>query len=241
MWQIPGNGLDDDGNGYVDDVYGYDFYNRDADPMDDHDHGTLCRHDRRGGHSGLGVAGGLLERIMAPSPKNDEGYTDDAISCIEYAAMMGARVLSNSWGGGPYEQALKDAIDAAGAADVDVVAAAAGNDEGNDNDSNPAYPALLKSDNLISVLSVDDAGAMSWFSNFGLESVDLGAPGSDILRHQAEWRLPGHERHLDGYAPCDGACALLLSASADSLISRLRMRCWRRIPVCLGCVSPAGE
>ncbi len=221
MWrntgEIPGNGLDDDGNGYVDDVYGYDFYNRDADPMDDHDHGTHCAGTIGGvGDNGVGVAGVCWNvKIMALKfiSKNDEGYTDDAISCIEYAVMMGARVLSNSWGGGPYEQALKDAIDAAGAADV-LFVAAAGNDYGNDNDSNPAYPASYESDNLIAVLSVDDAGAVSYFSNFGLESVDLGAPGSDIL----SCKRNGGYQYMSGTSMAtphvSGACALLLSLNS---------------------------
>lgn len=188
MWtnpgEVPGNGIDDDGNGYVDDVHGYDVVNGDGDPMDDNDHGTHCAGTIGGvGNNGLGVAGVCWNvKIMALKflSASGSGNTAHAIGCIEYAVQMGAKVLNNSWGGGPYEQALKDAIDAAGAADV-LFVAAAGNDYGNDNDMNPSYPASYESDNIISVMSVDAFGAMSSFSNFGEQSVDLAAPGSAIL------------------------------------------------------------
>ena len=229
MWvnpgEIPGNGIDDDGNGYVDDIHGYDFCNGDADPMDDHDHGTHCAGTiGAAGDNGLGVAGVCWNvKIMALKfiSAADEGYTDDAISCIEYAVQMGARVLSNSWGGSGYEQALKDAIDAAGAANA-LFIAAAGNDYGNDNDVNPVYPASYESDHVISVMSVTSSGTMSSFSNYGLESVDLAAPGTAIL----SCKRGGGYQLMNGTSMAvphvSGACALLLARNNGLSCSQVK-------------------
>src|SRR6266568_3634701 len=153
--EIPGNGIDDDGNGYVDDVYGYDFYNRDADPSDDHGHGThVAGTIGAAGDNGIGVAGvNWNVRLMSVKfiGADGFGFTSDAIDAVVYATDMGARVMNNSWGGGEYSQALADAISAANAAGVLFVA------------------ATDASDNLAS------------FSNYGPGSVHLGAPGVSIF------------------------------------------------------------
>ncbi len=217
MWtnpgEIPGNGLDDDGNGFVDDVHGYDFVNNDGDPMDDHHHGTHCAGTVGAeGNNDEGVVGVCWNvRIMALKFLDATGYgsTADAISCIEYAKQMGAKVTSNSWSGDPYDQALKDAIDAAGTLGITFVAAA-GNDS-QDNDSTPAYPSSFVSDNIIAVVSSDRNDARSSFSNYGAISTDLAAPGSSIYSC-----VPGGSyQYLSGTSMAAphvaGACALLLS------------------------------
>ncbi|MFM6268173.1 MAG: S8 family serine peptidase, partial [Dolichospermum sp.] len=98
---------------------------------------------------------------------------------INYATAKGVNITHNSWGGGGYSQALYNAINAAGQAGA-LFIAAAGNDYGNDNDTNPKYPASYNLANIISVASTTRTDALSSFSNIGLTSVDLGAPGSDI-------------------------------------------------------------
>jgi len=207
-------GVDDDGNGYIDDIYGYDFYNRDGNPMDDHGHGTHCSGTIGAvGNNGQGVAGVCWNaKIMAIKflSSGGYGYDSDAIDSIEYAVQMGAKVASNSWGGGGYNQSLKDTINAAGAAGM-LFVAAAGNDYGSNNDIYPAYPASYDCANIISVLSTDHYDALSSFSNYGPISVDLGAPGSSVYSC-----LPGGQyTYKSGTSMAtphvSGACALVWS------------------------------
>ena len=200
MWvnpgEIAGNGLDDDGNGYVDDVHGYDFAYNDSDPFDGDGHGThVAGTIAADGNNGQGVVGVNWEAdLMALKFLNDSGSgsTMDAILAVEYATMMGAQVTNNSWGGGGFSQGLYDAIAAAGAADS-LFMAAAGNNGGN-NDAFPHYPSNYDLDNIISVASTTHTDSRSSFSNYGATSVDLGAPGSDIY---STW--PG-----GGYNSIDG-------------------------------------
>jgi len=187
MWvnsgETPDNGIDDDGNGYVDDVYGYDFYNDDGDPDDDHGHGTHCSGTIGAvGNDGVGIAGvNWNVRIMAIKflSAGGGGWLSDAIKSVDYAAMMGAKISNNSWGSYGFSQSLKDAFEAAGLAGH-LACCAAGN-ELNDNDGQSSlYPASFDLANIISVAATDHDDALAWFSNYGLESVDLGAPGLNI-------------------------------------------------------------
>lgn len=177
-------GIDDDGNGYVDDIYGYDFANNDGDPMDDHYHGTHVSGTIGGvGNNGIGVVGVCWNvRIMGLKflAADGNGSTAAAISAIQYATLMGARVLNNSWGGFGYSQALYDAISASRTAGV-LFVAAAGN-YGMDNDGAlPAYPASYDLDNIVSVLATSNIDQRPSFSHWGKTSVDIGAPGVDIF------------------------------------------------------------
>jgi subtilisin family serine protease/fibronectin type 3 domain-containing protein/methionine-rich copper-binding protein CopC len=186
--EVPGDGLDNDGNGYVDDVHGYDFINGDGDPMDDHNHGThVAGTIGAVGDNGIGVAGvNWKVQIMALKflGADGSGTTADAIEALEYAVANGATISNASWGGDPYSQALYDAI--ASARDADhVFVTAAGNGNifgiGQNNDSKPFYPASYNLDNIIAVAAIDQNDNRAMFSNYGATSVDLGAPGVSIL------------------------------------------------------------
>ncbi|RKY03753.1 MAG: hypothetical protein DRP56_10840, partial [Planctomycetota bacterium] len=174
--------VDDDNNGYIDDIYGYDFLNNDGDPMDDNSHGTHCSGTIGGvGDNGQGVAGVCWTvKIMALKflAASGSGSTSDAISCVQYATQMNATLTSNSWGGGGYSLALRDVIEASGSSGQLFIAAAGNNSF--DNDIWPHYPSSYDLDNVISVMSTDDSDVRSSFSNWGLTSVDLAAPGSSI-------------------------------------------------------------
>jgi subtilisin family serine protease len=172
-------GVDDDGNGFVDDVYGYDFVNKDGDPMDDHNHGTHCSGILGAKHNNKGIAGvNSNVRIMAVKflSSRGSGTLADAIESIKYATDNGAHILSNSWGGGGYSEAMKEAIEYSKSKGVLFVAAA-----GNSNSRDPHYPSGYNVDNVISVASSDERDFKSSFSNYGLPHVDIAAPGSNIL------------------------------------------------------------
>jgi thermitase len=175
-------GVDDDGNGFVDDIYGYDFANKDGDPLDGHGHGTHCAGIIGASHNNIGIAGVMANvKIVAVKFLSDagSGETIDAISAIDYAIKRKVQVMSNSWGGGEKEQSLLDAITAANDAGI-IFVAAAGNESSN-NDSVASYPANYDVPNVISVGAFTNSGARSSFSNYGLKSVHVSAPGSNIL------------------------------------------------------------
>jgi subtilisin family serine protease len=186
--EIAGNGRDDDGNGVIDDVYGYNAITHSGDPSDDHGHGSHCSGTIGGvGQNGVGVAG-VNWRVKLMGLKflgaDGSGTTDAAIDAINYAVTMrqrgvNIRVLSNSWGGGGASQALGEAIRAANDAGI-VFVAAAGN-AASDNDLVPSFPSSYDLPNVVSVAAVDHNGNLASFSNFGLTSVDIAAPGVSIL------------------------------------------------------------
>ncbi len=186
MWinpgEIPGNGIDDDGNGYIDDVHGINAILDNGNPMDDNKHGTHCAGTIAAvGNNGVGVTGVAWNaRIMALKFLSAEGSGaySDAIKCIEYSRIMGAPITSNSWGGSYYNAALESAIrDATDAGQLFI--AAAGNDSSN-NDVVSTYPCSYEIKNIISVAASDRNDALASFSNFGLGNVHLAAPGVAI-------------------------------------------------------------
>jgi len=212
-------GVDDDGNGYVDDVYGYDFANRDGDPIDDNGHGShVSGIIGAVANNATGVAGVCWNvKIMAVKFLNSgrTGYASDAVYSIQYATLMGARVISNSWGGSGYNSALEDAIRAAGRAGV-LFVTSAGDGAGNNNDVNPNYPSSYGLNNVIAVLSTDRNDRLSKHSSFGLTSVDLGAPGGDSDNTIRSCNKNGSYSSMYGTstaaAHVSGACASVWSA-----------------------------
>lgn len=187
MWvnpnEIPDNGIDDDGNGIVDDIHGADFANNDGDPMDDQMHGTHCAGTIAGnGNNSIGVAGVAWQGVRLMAMKflsaSGGGRTSDAIKCLNYAVAMGAKLSSNSWGGGGSSSAMRVAIERAEQAGM-LFIAAAGN-EGSDNDEFPHYPSNYPTANIVSVASTTKTGSLSSFSCYGKTTVDVAAPGSSI-------------------------------------------------------------
>ena len=176
-------GVDDDGNSYVDDIYGYDFANDDADPMDGHSHGTHCAGTIGAVHNNdEGVAGVMANvKIVAVKFLTDSGSgsTADAIRAIDYATTVGVDLMSNSWGGGGRSQALEDAIQRASDAGI-IFTAASGNSSSN-NDSTPHFPSNYEVDNVISVAAHNAQEELASFSSYGRSTVHIAAPGRNIL------------------------------------------------------------
>lgn len=200
--EIAGDGIDNDGNGYIDDVRGWDFANNDNDPMDDDDHGTHVAGILGAvGDNGAGVAGVNWNVKIMPlkflTPVG--GRTSDAIAAINYSVRMGVKVTNNSWGGGGFNPALAKAIGGAQAAGQ-IFVAAAGNGGpdgiGDDNDLTPDYPTEYSRtyNNVVSVAATDSDDLLGSFSNFGAATVTLAAPGVGIL----STRPGGAYQYLDG-------------------------------------------
>jgi subtilisin family serine protease len=187
--EVANNGVDDDGNGYVDDVYGWDFAGGNNSIFDGtgDDHGTHVAGTIGGkGGNGIGVAGVVwsVKLLNAKFLGNRGGTTANAIKAVDYFTDLKTRqglnivATNNSWGGGGFSQALQDAIDRAGNAGI-LFIAAAGN-SGTNNDATASYPSGYSSSNIIAVASITSTGALSSFSQYGATTVDLGAPGSSI-------------------------------------------------------------
>ena len=186
--EVPDNGIDDDGNGFVDDVHGYDFVNGDGDPIDDNGHGThVAGTIAAVGNNGQGVTGvnwtGSL-MVLKFLDEEGDGYSSDAALALNYATLMrstydvNVRLTNNSWGGGDYSQALFDSIRASGNAGM-LFVSAAGNKSSN-TDKQPYYPSTYDLSNILSVAAVDNDDRVALFSNYGPTSVDLAAPGVDV-------------------------------------------------------------
>lgn len=178
--EIPGDGIDNDGNGVIDDVHGFNAAAKTGDPLDDNDHGSHCAGSiAANGNNSKGLYGvsqkGNLMGVKFLTASGG-GTLAAAIDSVLYATKMGARVTSNSWGGGGFNQALYDAFKSSPAMHI----IAAGN-ESNNNDARPAYPATFDLPNVISVAATDHNDGIARFSNYGKTTVDLGAPGVDIL------------------------------------------------------------
>lgn len=209
MWrnpkEIPGNNIDDDNNGYVDDVIGWDFVSNDNKPYDlavapselltgggNPGHGTHCAGNVAAKvNNSLGIAGVAPNvKIMALRfiSEKGQGTTADAIKAIKYAVDNGAKVMSNSWGSegedpneGTENKALRDAVQYAQDKGVLFIAAAGNGHNGvgynNDTDKAPGYPASYDHDIIVSVAALDKKDKLGSFSNWGTKTVDIGAPG----------------------------------------------------------------
>jgi subtilisin family serine protease len=187
MWvnpnEIAGNGKDDDNNGFVDDVHGINAIENTGNPLDDNDHGTHVSGTigavANNGAPHVGVAWQVRLMALKAFDASGRGETRAEIACIDYAVKNGAKIINASWGGYGRSQALYDSISAARGAGV-LFVAAAGN-ESNNNDLVPAYPASFDLDNIVSVAAIDRSDRLAYFSNYGADTVDIGAPGVSIF------------------------------------------------------------
>ena len=188
--EIAGDGIDNDGNGYVDDVYGWDFAGGNNSVFDgsSDDHGTHVAGTIGGvGGNGKGVAGVCwsVKLMDAKFLGTNGGTTANAVKAVDYFTDLKIRhginlvATSNSWGGGGFSQALGDAIERANTAGI-LFIAAAGNSTYDCDTSTACYPAEYTNVNLIAVASITSTGDISSFSNFGATTIDIGAPGSGI-------------------------------------------------------------
>ncbi|MGI8684369.1 MAG: S8 family serine peptidase [Acidimicrobiales bacterium] len=187
--EVAGNGIDDDANGYIDDINGWDFFNNDNtvfDQADGDEHGThvagtiAAIRDNATLVAGVSQARIMSLKFIGPT----SGSTSNAILAIQYAVNKGAKLTNNSWGGGGFSQSLTDAIEVANGAGQPFVAAAGNGGAdgvGDNNDTTPDYPSNYANANIIAVAATDHNDALGSFSNYGLTQVDLGAPGVGIV------------------------------------------------------------
>ena len=249
---VAGNALDDDNNGFVNDVHGYNFYDDTGDAMDDSGHGThVAGILGASGNNGQGVTG-VNWSVSIMSLKflgaDGSGYTSDAVRAINYATMMrtqygvNIRVINASWGGGGFNQALSDAIQAAGAAGI-LVVAAAGNTPTN-NDTAPQYPANYCLSNVISVAATDRTDHLASFSSYGASTVQLAAPGVGIYS-----TYPGNSyTYLSGTSMATpevaGVAALAWSVAPNATVAQIRSAILQgvdQLPSLAGKVSTGGR
>jgi subtilisin family serine protease len=188
LWRNPaevaGDGIDNDGNGYIDDVVGWDFRDKDARPFDDNSHGTHTAGTIAAtGGNGIGISGvaqqASIMSLRFLGGSEGSGSLEDAIKAIEYATNNGAQIMSNSWGGGGYSQAMFDAISRAN--DKGILFIAAAGNSGSDNDKKAQYPANYKLPNVLTIAATDSADKLASFSCFGVTTVHMAAPGVKIL------------------------------------------------------------
>ncbi len=181
--EIPGNGVDDDLDGYVDDVHGINAITHGGDPKDESGHGTAVAGTLGAvGNNGKGVVGVAWRVQLLPCKflaGRESSYVSQAIECIDFALAKGAHIINASWGGDSYSQALYDAIATTRAAGIPFVAAA-GNNASN-NDARPFYPASYDLDNIVSVAATTRTDELAPFSDYGATSVDIAAPGASIV------------------------------------------------------------
>ena len=248
--EIPGDGIDNDQNGLIDDVNGWDFAHDDNtvfDSAEEDYHGTHVAGTIGAANNNTGVIG------VAPNVKimplkyltSDGGSIDDEIAAINYAKSMGVKVINISSGGTGFSDTEYGAIANSNA----LIVASAGNEGKNNDGEDPDYPASYNLENVISVAAMDNNGSMPYWSNIGAESVDIAAPGVDILS-----TIPGENGDYErAYGFCDGTSmaaphvtgtvALMLSKDPAYNLSNLKGDLlWynRMIPDCIGTVYSEG-
>lgn len=222
--ELDGNGLDDDRNGFVDDVHGPDVVNGDGDPADGLGHGTaVASVIGARGDNGIGISGVAWRvRLMPVKVLGDNGWgtTASVITGLRYALAKGARIINMSVNGADASQALDEAIREAEAQGA-LVVTSAGND-GGDRDQVASYPASIASPALLTVASTNRAGRLAYSSAYGANTVDIAAPGEDILTSDLGGRYAPRSGTSFAAAYVTGAAALLAAARPNASGVELR-------------------
>ncbi len=208
----------------VDQADGWNFYSNVQDPKDDNMHGTHCSGTIGAvGNNGVGVAGVNWHVTIIPVKflsAGGSGSLDAAVQAIQWATSKGVQIMSNSWGGGGFSQAMLDAITDAKKHGI-LFVAAAGND-GSNNDSSPTYPASYAVDNIVAVAATDNTDTIADFSNYGRTTVHVAAPGVNILSTIKD----GGYAVLSGTSMAtphvSGIAALLLSANPSLTYAQIK-------------------
>lgn len=233
LWTNPGeagdlakNGIDDDGNGYVDDVHGFNFITDSSNSQDDQSHGTHCAGTIGAvGNNGSGVVGVNWKVSLVPVKVFDKNGITSAANLYEgvvYATKLGVNIMSNSWGGRSASDVLKKAIE--DARDQGILFVAAAGNTGGNNDSRPFYPASYDVDNIISVAANDNQDNLAKFSAYGASSVDVAAPGVSVYS-----TIPGGQyKHKNGTSMAtphvSGIAALMLSHEPTLTYAQIKER-----------------
>jgi subtilisin family serine protease len=248
LWVNPkeaaGNRRDDDRNGYVDDIYGANFLNSGGNVQDDSGHGThvagIIAAAANNGHGGVGLAPGAKIMALKVLDGQGNGSLNAAVNAIYYAVNNGAKVINASWTMAIGSPALISAMSYAASRNV-VFVTAAGNERAN-NDISPSYPGNYRFTNVLSVAAIDSRGKLADFSNFGASTVDVAAPGVNILS-----TTPGSYEAWDGTsmaAPFVAATAALIAAmrpdfSAAQIVDRIKATATRSAELA-GVIASAG-
>jgi subtilisin family serine protease len=228
--EIAGNGVDDDRDGFVDDVHGYNFVSNNGNVMDDNGHGTHVSGTIAAvGNNSLGIVGvNWSVSIMALKclDGNGYGYVSDAVRAVNYATMMrtkygvNVRVMNNSWGGTIYSSALNAAIEASNSAGI-LFVAAAGNSSAN-NDAAAQYPASYSAANVISVAATDKNDNLASFSDYGATTVDLAAPGVSIYSTLPNNRYGTYSGTSMATPLVSGVAALCWAYDTDATVAEVK-------------------
>lgn len=189
--EIPNNGIDEDGNGYIDDIHGINAITHTGNPLDDNAHGTHVSGTIGAvGNNGIGIDG-VNQNVTLIACKfldaSGSGSTSDAITCLQYFGNLKTRAhdpinlvaTNNSWGGTGNSTALSDAI--AAHENLGILFIAAASNDGEDNDVNPHYPSNYNLSNVVSVAATDHKDNLASFSDYGKRTVHVGAPGVNII------------------------------------------------------------